>query len=224
MVQLVRDFHRGTGSVMVGLQRHQALSRDNPWPGLDPFDETDREYFHGRATESGELLRLVRREPLTVVFGRSGLGKTSLLKAGLFPLLRGEDGLPVYVRLDHAEGAPALREQVFYALQAACDADRVQAARPDGNESLWSFFHRRDAEFWSGRNRPVTPVIVFDQFEEIFTLGQATAESRARSATFLAELGDLVENRPPEAVREALEADPARRDDSTSSARRSSWC
>src|SRR6185436_6798439 len=110
---------------MVELQR-QVLSPDNPWPGLDPFDETDREYFHGRAVEAGELLRLVRREPLTVVFGRSGLGKTSLLKAGLFPLLRGEDCLPVYVRLDHGEGAPALREQIFRELQAACDADRVQ--------------------------------------------------------------------------------------------------
>ena len=63
--------------------RRQALSPDNPWPGLDPFDETDQAYFHGRSAESGELLRLVRRELLTVLFGRSGLGKTSLLKAGL---------------------------------------------------------------------------------------------------------------------------------------------
>lgn len=184
------------------------MSPDNPWPGLDPFDETDREYFHGRTAESGELLRLIRRELLTVLFGRSGLGKTSLLKAGLFPLLREEDRLPVYLRLDHAEGAPALREQVFRALQIACDAERVQAARPAAEESLWSFFHRRDAEFWSERNRPITPVIVFDQFEEIFTLGQESEASRVRSATFLAELGDLVENRPPDAVREALESEP----------------
>jgi hypothetical protein len=191
---------------MVEIQR-QVLSPDNPWPGLDPFDESDREYFHGRAAESGELLRLVRREPLSVVFGRSGLGKTSLLKAGLFPLLRSEDCLPVYVRLDHAEEAPALREQIFRELQAACDAERVQAAQPAGDESLWSFFHRRDAEFWSERNHPVTPVIVFDQFEEIFTLGQESEESRTRSAAFLAELGDLVENRPPDAVREALETE-----------------
>src|SRR6185369_13072875 len=189
------------------LQR-QALSRDNPWPGLDPFDEADREYFHGRAAESGELMRRVRRELLTVLFGRSGLGKTSLLKAGLFPLLREEDYLPVYVRLDHGDRAPELREQIFREIQTACDADRVQAAQPAEDESLWSFFHRRDAEFWSDRNRPVTPVIVLDQFEEIFTLGQETEESRARSAAFLAELGDLVENRPPEAVRQALEADP----------------
>src|SRR6185295_9227026 len=163
---------------MVEAQR-QALSPDNPWPGLDPFDETDREYFHGRSAEAGELMRLVRREPLTAVFGRSGLGKTSLLKAGLFPLLRQEDGLPVYVRLDHSEGAPILREQIFRELQAACDSDQVQAALPAPDESLWSFFHRRDAEFWSGRNRPVTPVIVFDQFEEIFTLGLESETSRA---------------------------------------------
>ena len=133
-------------SDMAGPQR-QGLSRDNPWPGLDPFDETDREYFHGRAAEAGELLRLVRREPLTVLFGRSGLGKTSLLKAGLFPLLRAEDCLPVYLRLDHAEGAPALREQVFRGLQATCAAERVQPAQAAGDESLWSFSHRRDAEF-----------------------------------------------------------------------------
>ncbi len=192
---------------MVELQT-QALSPDNPWPGLDPFDETDRAYFHGRAAESGELVRLIRRELLTVLFGRSGLGKTSLLKAGLFPLLREEDCLPVYLRLDHADGAPALREQIFRGLQTACDADRVQAAQPARDESLWSFFHRRDAEFWSDRNRPVTPVIVFDQFEEIFTLGQETEASRARSGTFLAELGDLMENRPSDAVKEALEAEP----------------
>ena len=189
--------------------QRQTLSRDNPWPGLYPFDEADREYFHGRAAESGELLRLVRSEPLAVLFGRSGLGKTSLLKAGLFPLLRREDCLPVYVRLDHADGAPPLREQIYRELQAACDAHGVQAAKTERDENLWSFFHRRDAEFWSDRNRPVTAVIVFDQFEEIFTLVQESKEARSRLADFLAELGDLVENRPPGAVRAALEADPA---------------
>ena len=192
---------------MPELQR-QALSRDNPWPGLDPFDEADQGYFHGRSVESGEILRLVRRELLTVLFGRSGLGKTSLLKAGLFPRLRDEDALPVYLRLDHAEEAPSLREQVYRGLRAACEANGIQGASPAEDESLWSFFHRRNAEFWSARNRPVTPVIVFDQFEEIFTLGQESETAWARSAAFLAELGDLIENRPPGAVQQALEADP----------------
>ncbi|HRD90670.1 MAG TPA: hypothetical protein PK752_20800, partial [Accumulibacter sp.] len=155
------------------------------------------------------MLRLVKREPLTVLFGRSGLGKTSLLKAGLFPVLRSADLLPVYLRLDHAANAPPLREQVLSELRASCDAHRVEAARPAAEEALWSFFHRRDAEFWSALNRPVTPVIVFDQFEEIFTLGQEDEVTRARAADFLAELTDLVENRPPPAVKLALERDPA---------------
>src|SRR5436305_9867203 len=189
--------------------QRQALSRDDPWPGLDPFDETDREYFHGRSAESGELLRLVRRELLTVLSGRSGLGKTSLRKAGVFPLRRDEDSLPVFVRLDHAAAAPEPREQILHELQTACEAHRAQAIHPEDGESLWSFFHRRDTEFWSERNRPVIRVIVFDQFAEIFTLGQETATARARSNAFLAELGDLIENRPSHAVKEALEADPA---------------
>jgi WD40 repeat protein len=199
-----------------------ALSPDSPWPGLDPFDETDRQYFHGRAVEADELLRLVRRELLTVLFGRSGLGKTSLLQAGLFPLLRAGDSLPVYLRLDHAEGAPPLREQVVRGLRAECEVNRVQASRADADESLWSFFHRRDAEFWSACNRPVTPVIVLDQFEEIFTLSQESEAARSRAAAFLAELGDLIENRPPEAVKQGLEADPtaARRFDFKRSAAR----
>jgi WD40 repeat protein len=187
----------------------QSLERDNPWPGLAPFDESDRRFFHGRNAEAAELLRLVRREPLTVLFGRSGLGKTSLLKAGLFPALRDEDLLPVYVRLDHADNAPPQREQVLRELYSACDAGRVQAAQPARQEALWSFFHRRDAEFWSPLNRPVTPVIVFDQFEEIFTIGQEIEAARPRSAEFIAELADLVENRPPPAVKQALERDPA---------------
>lgn len=187
----------------------QALDRNNPWPGLAPFDEADSGYFHGRQAETAELLRLVRREPLTVLFGRSGLGKSSLLKAGLFPALRGDDFLPVYLRLDHAPAAPPLADQLQRALQAACAAGQVQASPPAAGEGLWSSFHRRDAEFWSARNRPVTPVIVLDQFEEIFTVGQDSDGAAARAAAFLAALADLVENRPPAAVKQALERDPA---------------
>ncbi|HEV7515692.1 MAG TPA: hypothetical protein VGR07_05265 [Thermoanaerobaculia bacterium] len=188
--------------------KHQALSRDNPWPGLTPFDEQDRDFFYGRSAEWNELLLRVRREPLTVFFGRSGLGKTSLLKAGLFPRLPAEDCLPVYLRLDHAAEAPDLCEQIFRGLQAVCEGHGVQMPPPAPKESLWSYFHRRDAELWSATNRLVTPVIVFDQFEEIFTLGQKTEAARARSAAFLTDLGDLVENRPPGAVRHALENEP----------------
>jgi hypothetical protein len=187
----------------------QALSADNPWPGLDSFEETDRAFFFGRTAESSELLRLVNREPLTVLFGRSGLGKTSLLRAGLFPLLRAQSCLPVYVRFDHSDHAPPLRDQVFHTLRAACEAEGIQASSPRPGDGCWAFFRRRDTEFWTVNHRPVVPVLVLDQFEEIFTLGRQTDAADARSSAFLTELSELVENRPPAAVRTALEADPA---------------
>jgi len=185
------------------------LNSKEPWPGLAWFEEADRPFFRGRADETAELLRLVRREPLTVLFGRSGLGKTSLLKAGLFPALRSEELLPVYVRLEHAIAAPPLRDQVWQALAAACGNETTQTSKPLPAEELWTYFHRRDAEFWSQLNRPVLPVIVFDQFEEIFTLGEFGESLAQRSAEFLAELADLVENRPPASVKKLLEQDPS---------------
>src|SRR5690242_5948328 len=96
-----------------------AIDHDNPWIGLDSYTESARGYFYGRETETDELSRLVRRQTLTVLFGQSGLGKSSLLQAGLFPLLRETDHLPLYLRLDHATGAPALADQVKVALTAA---------------------------------------------------------------------------------------------------------
>ena len=184
---------------------------DNPWPGLSSFTEDTRGFFYGRDTETDELSRLVRRETLTVLFGQSGLGKSSLLQAALFPLLRETDHLPLYLRLDHAAAAPALAEQVKSALNAAF-ADAKADAPPLGpKETLWEYFHRKDVDIWSAKNRLLTPVLAFDQFEEIFTLGRADEARRERSRAFLTELADLVENRPPAALREKFdrgEADP----------------
>ena len=76
------------------------LDPENPWPGLAWFDESAAQFFNGRRREIAELKRLVLDAPLTVLFGRSGLGKTSLLTAGLFPSLRQANFVPVYLRFD----------------------------------------------------------------------------------------------------------------------------
>src|SRR5262245_45973882 len=95
--------------------RH-VVDADNPWPGLEPFTEAASEYFRGRSNEVAELLERVRANTLTVLLGRSGLGKTSLLQAGLFPRLRRDGFLPVYVRLEYTARAPALGAQVKAAM------------------------------------------------------------------------------------------------------------
>src|SRR5215213_5090384 len=189
-----------------------AITGDNPWPGLASFTEDLRGFFFGREKETEELVRLVRRNTLTVLFGQSGLGKSSLLQAGAFPLLREADFLPLYLRLDHDLAAPELADQIKAALVAAFKAVGADAPAPRADESLWEYFHRKDIDIWSAKNRLLTPILAFDQFEEIFTLGRANEASRERGRTFLTELADLVENRPPAALRAKFDAgtlDPA---------------
>jgi len=179
----------------------QLADQQHPWIGLAPFTESDCEFFAGRGEEIDEVLRLVRRDTLTLLYGVSGLGKTSLLQAGLFPALRAEDYLPVPIRLDHVDGAAPLAQQVLSAITKASDTAGVEAPAPLPGETLWEYFHRESNHFWSPRNDIVTPFLVFDQFEECFTLGRETSGRERRGAAFITELADLVENRPPAALR-----------------------
>jgi hypothetical protein len=181
------------------------VDNQNPWLGLASFTEELSSYFHGRENETAELFRLLKRETLTVFFGQSGLGKTSMLQAGLFPQLRQADFLPVHIRLMHASDAPKLADQVKAALVKRIEASEVDAPKPDQSETLWEYFHRKDVDFWNAKQRLTTPVLVFDQFEEIFTLGQADDARRSQSGGFLTELADLIENRPPALLKEKLD-------------------
>jgi tetratricopeptide (TPR) repeat protein len=184
------------------------LSKQNPWPGLRAFGESDRDYFFGRDREAAELFGLVQRSPVVVLYGQSGLGKTSLLQAGLFPRLKTLDFFPVRVRFDHGDDATPLAQQITSAVADELDRLQIKAARPARGETLWEYFHRRDVDYWGPRNRLLTPVIVLDQFEEIFTLGHRSEKSNARVTEFQKELESLLEHRPPDAVRERLEANP----------------
>ena len=59
-----------------------------PYKGLIPFDEDDEKYFAGRTNETRTLATALYGSSLTVLFGESGVGKTSVLRAGLLPELR----------------------------------------------------------------------------------------------------------------------------------------
>jgi len=73
-------------------------------------------------------------------------------------------------------------------------------------ESLWEYLHRAGLEFWSSDNRLLTPVLVLDQFEELYTLGPRLGTALD---AFRIDLGDLAENRIPAALADRLETDEA---------------
>src|SRR5262249_57477077 len=58
-----------------------------PYRGLQPFEGEHRNLFFGRAAETRALLDRLRGEPFVLVAGDSGVGKSSLCRAGLLPLV-----------------------------------------------------------------------------------------------------------------------------------------
>jgi Archaeal ATPase. len=89
---------------------------EHPWLGLESFHEETRAYFFGRDTEIAELHLRLRSHPLLVLYGRSGLGKTSILMAGLIPRLRAEERRPVLLRLRYEDPALDVCGQLVSAL------------------------------------------------------------------------------------------------------------
>lgn len=188
---------------------YRGLDRENPWPGLESFHEADQAFFNGREADTAELLRLVQGGRLTVLYGVSGLGKSSLLQAGLFHLLREKRMLPAYVRLVHGEDAPPHRVQVLDALRGALAGRGLEVPEFDPALTLWENFHRRGARIWTADHLPVIPVLVLDQFEEAFPRqGRWTGALAGDTTAFLRELADLVEGRVPPEVRARMDADP----------------
>ncbi|HWG98078.1 MAG TPA: hypothetical protein VNV66_01875 [Pilimelia sp.] len=69
-----------------------AAEPDPPYCGLRPYGIADGDLFFGRQRLVRQLAELLRRQRFVAVFGVSGSGKSSLLRAGLVPALRGSDG------------------------------------------------------------------------------------------------------------------------------------
>ena len=80
---------------------------NNPWAGLSSYEDPAKakregrkeKLFCGRDDESRQLSQLISGNIFVTLYGKSGMGKTSLLNAGVFPPLRQRAYLPVSIRL-----------------------------------------------------------------------------------------------------------------------------
>jgi energy-coupling factor transporter ATP-binding protein EcfA2 len=66
-----------------------ANNRKNPFPGLRPFEPSEKHLFFGREEQVAELVTRLRKTRFLAVVGTSGSGKSSLVFAGLLPCLYG---------------------------------------------------------------------------------------------------------------------------------------
>ncbi len=182
----------------------QAANHENPWPGLAAFEEGDFNFFKGRDPEISAIARLVVREDLTFLWGFSGLGKTSLLRAGLFPRLREGDIFPVYIRLRYNANGPSLHQQCFSAINEA--AARWGYEPPSAADTLWEYVRRREHRFWNANDKLVTPLLVFDQFEEIFAVDRS-GEVGQQIERFFTDLSGALTGCAPEALVSDVDGD-----------------
>lgn len=138
------------------------------YPGARPFEEEQADIFEGRHEATRELYRLVRQEKLVVLYARSGVGKSSLLRAGLLPLLRAESNMvPVFVRLYAAEsraGQSPVATSYLAVQQLAGEQSFLGGLIPE-DFSLWRIL--KEAQLTAGPDRTI--LLIFDQFEELFS-------------------------------------------------------
>lgn len=159
------------------------------YPGSRPFNDTeeDQSRFFGRDAEGEQLYLRVLSVSLLVQFAASGLGKTSLLLASLFPRLRQKSFLPVMVRLNASE--ESLVDAVIRSFEEACKSQGLKLPELQKG-GLWELLST--ALVWRD-GMLLTPVLVFDQFEEVFTL-----HSKAFRDELAEELGALTAGVPPD--------------------------
>ena len=69
------------------------------YPGATPFSAEESIIFHGREQDVRKLLRRIHLAEVVVLHSKSGLGKSSLINAGIIPELSGEGPLkPIRIR------------------------------------------------------------------------------------------------------------------------------
>jgi hypothetical protein len=153
------------------------------YPGARAFrdSELDRKLFFGRDRESDTLLHLILAEPMVVVYGKSGVGKTSLLNAGVLARLRAEGYLPLRARFNDISRDPFLQVLDGVATAAQAAGLEFSASRDD---TLWGYFHT--LELWKD-DTLLAPILILDQFEELFTLRDVPTRR-----TFVAQLSSLL--------------------------------
>jgi tetratricopeptide (TPR) repeat protein len=149
--------------------------------GPRPFERGEASLFFGREPESAELASLIVAHSNVLLYAQSGAGKTSLINAGLTPLLEGEgfEVLPAArVRLpdDNSTGARTIKNIYVFNVLAGWGANNSAAGRTE-ELTFASYLETRSRQLDSeGQARP--RVILFDQFEELFTFYPERAADR----------------------------------------------
>jgi DNA-binding SARP family transcriptional activator/WD40 repeat protein len=170
-----RTFSDALSDALGGPARgHAPEPSANPYRGLQPFGEQDREVFFGRAAATRDLADAFRSSRFVAVVGPSGCGKSSLVQAGLVPALRSAHTADARVFVTSFTPGRHPFEQLASALEAVAlrNVQRGDDLLERTSRGLADFVER-------GVPGNARVVLVIDQLEELFTVTVTEAERAA---------------------------------------------
>jgi flagellar basal body-associated protein FliL/DNA-binding cell septation regulator SpoVG len=155
----------------------------SPYVGLMPFTEKEAVYFFGRTADQEVVATNLRAARLTIFYGASGVGKSSLLNAGVLPYLRRiatasilPDEPPEFILVVHREWAnnpiDSLRLRIKDAVEIAVKEGKIPHLKPEDVETT-ARANEQNCNLsellknWTELIK-TSLVIILDQFEDFF--------------------------------------------------------
>ncbi len=174
------------------------MSNRYRYPGAKPFQTDQQDIFFGRIKDAETLFQLTGLERLVVLYSKSGLGKSSLINAGLIPRIQQQGQVsPVQIRfgawMPERSDTPILTTGERIA-NGPAQSDWLDKLVP-GDTSLWRYAKSRQMGDPAFGNF----LLIFDQFEELFTYPQEVITE------FKKQLSELIYTQIPQRYRDSIE-------------------
>jgi hypothetical protein len=168
----------------------------NRYPGVVPFDEKQQAIFFGRDNDIEKLTRLIRREQQVLLYAKSGLGKSSLVNAGVLPILR-KEMIPIKVRFgaytDNSQTVTETMRGFLPDTSPSFISEKLKAQNLDFSDSIWLDFKALQAQ------NDQTYLLVLDQFEEVFSYPPE------QITEFKRQMADVLQREVPLPISNAIE-------------------
>ncbi len=147
----------------------------SPFKFLDPYTVDDRAFFFGREKEIDKLYEMAFATNLLLIYGPSGAGKTSLIQCGLASRFQDTDWFDIHVRwrgdINLSMDLELKKHAISKIPEGTSVADAVQSVYLDHFKPIF---------------------LVFDQFEELYILG-----NEEERAIFIQSIAELLEKDIP---------------------------
>ena len=172
------------------------MNKKHRYPGSNPFTRDLKALFFGRDNEIKELSTFINVEKLIILHGKSGLGKSSLLNAGLLPKIEKDHNyftIPIrftsYTEDSRLQPVDIAEQKISEFTNRDNFLNKIESE----NVTLWQ--HIKNIQYEHKDKKCI--LLVFDQFEELFTYPEGVDY-------FAKVLADLMHSRMPKQFRRML--------------------